>query len=69
VQIVTWPAYLAGCERAIRRRRRLSAVVWGPDATVASWERVEEIERETGAELRCTHEVEFGDVPLAPVAW
>jgi hypothetical protein len=48
------------------RRRRLSAVVWNPDAMVASWERLEEIERETGAELRCTHEVEFGDVPLAP---
>ena len=29
----------------------------------------EEIERETGAELRCTHEVEFGDVPLAPGAF
>jgi len=50
------------------RQRRLSAVVWSPDATVASWERFEEIERETGAELRCTHEVEFGDVPLAPKA-
>jgi hypothetical protein len=37
---------------------------------VASWERLEEIERETGAELRCTHEVEFvRDVPLAPGAF
>ena len=51
------------------RQRRLSAVVWSADATVASWERFEEIERETGAELRCTHEVEFGDVPLAPEAF
>jgi len=39
------------------------------DATVASWERLEEIERETGAELRCTHEVEFGEVALAPKAF
>jgi N-acyl homoserine lactone hydrolase len=51
------------------RQRRLSAVVWNPDAMVSSWERLEEIERETGAELRCTHEVEFGDVPLAPGAF
>jgi N-acyl homoserine lactone hydrolase len=51
------------------RQRRLSAVVWSADATVASWERFEEIEREAGAELRCTHEVEFGDVPLAPEAF
>jgi hypothetical protein len=40
------------------RERRLPAVVWSPDAMVASWERLEEIER-AGAELRCTHEVEF----------
>jgi hypothetical protein len=52
------------------RQRRLSAVVWSPDAIVASWERLEEIERETGAELRCTHEVEFeGVVPVAPGAF
>lgn len=49
------------------RQRRLSAVVWSPDATVATWERFEEIERETGAELRCTHEVAYeGQVPIAP---
>jgi len=49
------------------RRRLLPAVVWNPDAMVASWERIEAIERETGAELICTHELDFHDrVPLAP---
>jgi N-acyl homoserine lactone hydrolase len=51
------------------RQRRLPAVVWSPDEMVASWERLEEIERDTGAELRCTHEVNFeGQVPIAPNA-
>lgn len=51
------------------RRRRLPAVVWSPDAVVESWERIERIERATGAELRCTHEADFSDVPIAPTAW
>jgi N-acyl homoserine lactone hydrolase len=51
------------------RQRRLPAVVWSPDEMVASWERLEEIERETGAELRCTHERDFEDVPVAPQAY
>jgi N-acyl homoserine lactone hydrolase len=51
------------------RQRRLPAVVWSPDAMVASWERLEEIERDTGAELRCTHEFDFRErVPIAPGA-
>jgi N-acyl homoserine lactone hydrolase len=51
------------------RQRRLPAVVWSPDAMVASWERLEEIERDTGAELRCTHEFDFEErVPIAPGA-
>lgn len=51
------------------RRRRLPAIVWSPDAMVDSWERLERIERETGAELRCTHEADYSDVPIAPSAW
>jgi hypothetical protein len=44
--------------------------VWNADATVSTWERLEEIERDTGAELRCTHEVAFeGQVPIAPDAY
>ena len=51
------------------RQRRLPAIVWSPDAMVQSWERLELIERETGAELRCTHESNFADVPIAPDAY
>jgi hypothetical protein len=36
---------------------------------VASWERLEEIERDTGAELRSTHELDFeSQVPISPGA-
>jgi glyoxylase-like metal-dependent hydrolase (beta-lactamase superfamily II) len=52
------------------RQRRLPAVVWSPDEMVKSWERLEEIERDTGAELRCTHEVDFKETtPIAPEAY
>ena len=43
------------------RQRRLPAIVWSPDAMVQSWERLEAIERDAGAELRCTHEADFSD--------
>jgi N-acyl homoserine lactone hydrolase len=48
------------------RQRRLPAVVWSPDAMVESWERLELIEKESNADLRCTHEVDYSDVPIAP---
>lgn len=52
------------------RQRRLPAVVWSPDEMVKSWERLEEIERDTGAELSCSHEVAFKEkVPIAPDAY
>ena len=51
------------------RQRRLPAIVWSPDAMVQGWERLEAIERDAGAELRCTHEADFSDVPIAPSAW
>jgi N-acyl homoserine lactone hydrolase len=51
------------------RARRLPAVVWSPDAMVESWERLERLEQETGAELRCTHEFDFEAVPIAPSAY
>jgi N-acyl homoserine lactone hydrolase len=41
------------------RQRLLPAVVWSPDAMVASWELLERLERDHRAELICTHEVEF----------
>jgi N-acyl homoserine lactone hydrolase len=49
------------------RARRYQAVLWSPDAMVESWEKLERIEQETGAELRCTHEFDWKEkVPLAP---
>jgi N-acyl homoserine lactone hydrolase len=51
------------------RERALPAVVWSPDAMVASWERVEEIERREPAELICTHSLDFSNVRLAPDQW
>jgi N-acyl homoserine lactone hydrolase len=50
------------------RQRRLPAIVWNPDAMVDSWERIERLQAETGAELRCTHEADYSGVPIAPVA-
>lgn len=51
------------------RQRRMPGIVWSPDAMVKSWEKIEQIARDTGAELRCTHEADYADVPLAPLAW
>ncbi len=35
------------------RQRRLPAVVWNPDAMVASWKRIEALEQQHDAELLC----------------
>lgn len=52
------------------RDRLLPAVVWSPDAMVKSWERIEKIEREVGAELVCAHEFDYATrVPMAPEGW
>jgi N-acyl homoserine lactone hydrolase len=52
------------------RARALPAVVWSPDAMVASWERIEALERERGAELVATHDLNFAErIRLAPGAW
>ena len=52
------------------RQRLLPAVVWSPDAMVASWELLETIEREHAAKLLCTHDLEFRRrVRLAPERW
>ncbi len=52
------------------RQRLLPAVVWSPDAMVASWDIVDEIEREHGAELLCTHDLQFRSrVRIAPERW
>jgi N-acyl homoserine lactone hydrolase len=52
------------------RERRLPAVIWSPDAMVASWERIEQIEAEEGARLMTTHEPDYEtSVRMAPNEW
>lgn len=52
------------------RQRLLPAVVWSPDAMVASWELLEWLEKREGAQLFCSHDREFRErMKLAPEAW
>jgi N-acyl homoserine lactone hydrolase len=43
------------------RERILPGIVAGPDAMVASWERIEQLQREHGAELLFTHDLGWPD--------
>jgi uncharacterized oxidoreductase len=55
---------------AAMRVRHLPGVVWNPDAMVASWERLEALERDRDATLIFTHEPDFRErTRLAPEAW
>jgi len=59
-------AYLLGK----MRERKLPGVLWSPDATIATWDRIEEIERSENARLMTTHELDFEtSVRLAPERW
>src|SRR6266511_1929493 len=52
------------------RSRKLPGILWSPDATIASWDRIEEIERSENAHLMTTHELDFEtSVRLAPMSW
>jgi uncharacterized oxidoreductase len=52
------------------RARHLPGVVWNPDAMVASWKRLEALERDRSASLIFTHEPDFRErMRLAPEAW
>lgn len=52
------------------RSRSLPGLLWSPDAMIASWDRIEEIERTEGARLLTTHELDYeSSVRLAPEAW
>jgi len=60
----------AAYDLAKMRQRRLPSVLWSPDAMVASWERLEALERTLGAVLLTSHDVDFADHRrLAPAAW
>lgn len=59
-------SYLDGAMRA----RHLPGVVWNPDAMVASWKMLEALERDLGARLIFTHDLDFRTTKrLAPQAW
>lgn len=50
--------------------RQLPAVVWNPDAMVASWEHIEAMQRRYGAALIFSHDLDFDEtVKLAPGEW
>jgi glyoxylase-like metal-dependent hydrolase (beta-lactamase superfamily II) len=52
------------------RERALPAVLWSPDAMVASWDRIESLEREHDATLYTTHDLDFRErMKLAPEGW
>lgn len=52
------------------RSRSLPGILWSPDATIATWDRIEEIERSEHARLMTTHELDYEtSVRLAPDRW
>jgi glyoxylase-like metal-dependent hydrolase (beta-lactamase superfamily II) len=51
------------------RERRLPGILWSPDAIVASWERLESLEREQGARLVFTHDADFRTSPVAGIEY
>jgi N-acyl homoserine lactone hydrolase len=52
------------------RARLLPAVVWNPDAMVASWHTIETLARRESATLICTHEIDFeSSTRLGPDGW
>ena len=52
------------------RARLLPGVLWSPDALIATWDRVEALEREHDALLLTTHDLDFRErVRMAPEAW
>jgi N-acyl homoserine lactone hydrolase len=61
-------AYLP--EKMEKRLLPAGALVWSPDAMVASWEELEERQRSHKGRLICTHDPDFaGKVRVAPGEW
>lgn len=52
------------------RKRLMPGFLWSPDAHIESWNRIEEIERQTNARLVATHELDFEtSVPKSPAEY
>lgn len=52
------------------RRRLLPGLLWSPDAMVASWDRIEALEREHDAFLIATHDLDYAErIKVAPADW
>ena len=52
------------------QERVLPAICWSPDAMVASWERIEDLQRRYKAELIFTHDLDYQEkTKLAPKEW
>jgi glyoxylase-like metal-dependent hydrolase (beta-lactamase superfamily II) len=52
------------------RSRSLPGILWSPDAMIASWDRIEEIEQWERARLLTTHALDYEtSVRIAPDAW
>ncbi|MBV8942872.1 MAG: N-acyl homoserine lactonase family protein [Solirubrobacterales bacterium] len=52
------------------RSRSLPGILWSPDAVIASWDRIEEIERSERARLITTHALDYEtSVKMAPDGW
>lgn len=51
------------------RQRRLPGLLWSPDETVASWEKLEDLERRFGAKLMFSHDLDYKAQPEPPDHW
>jgi glyoxylase-like metal-dependent hydrolase (beta-lactamase superfamily II) len=52
------------------RSRSIPGILWSPDAIIASWDRIEEIERSEKARVITTHALDYEtSVKMAPGAW
>jgi N-acyl homoserine lactone hydrolase len=51
------------------RERKLPGILWSPDEMIASWERLEGLERERGAKLVFSHDTDYAENPIRGVEY
>lgn len=57
-------------DREKAQHRCLPGVLWSPDAIVASWEKIEEMQRRHHADVIVTHDLQWEEnIKLAPEEW